>query len=118
MMLFVIAVPNDVCDVVKVISPSPSSIYIAWKPLDPEKHYGILKGYFVVYLKLNENQANYKEKSVSVKATNCTVTKDVKAYSSYYIGVLGYTSKGYYVTNDMLKRASSVTTMEDSKYML
>ncbi|XP_031574869.1 Down syndrome cell adhesion molecule homolog [Actinia tenebrosa] len=105
-------IPSDICEVTKLTSPTPTSIYMEWKPLPPETHNGVLLGYYVMYLNVKEVVANYQRELVSLDTRSYTII-NLKPYSSYYCGVIGFTSMGFMITPTMVKKASSWQTQED-----
>jgi cephalosporin-C deacetylase-like acetyl esterase len=87
---------------------------MAWKPLKPETHNGLLLGYYVMYLKVKDTVASYRKELVTLDTRSYTIT-GLKPYSSYYTGTIGFTIKGFMITPTMIQKASLIRTMEDGK---
>ena len=99
-------------------SESPTTIYLEWQPLSPDKANGKVLGYLVAYLKVSEIQ-DFASKLVKFNYTrisprNFTFT-GLQPFTEYFVGVAPFNSKGYKVSSDWSTHAQRVKTLEGGK---
>ena len=82
---------------VKVQVVNSTTIFVEWKPPVTRKRNGIIRGYYVYYIPLDENEMPQgQEKYYNTKDGSGVeaVITDLEANTLYRITVAGYTRKG------------------------
>lgn len=98
MCLFAISVPGEPKKV-KVEAINSTSIFVEWRPPEARKQNGIIRGYFVYYVAVDENDVklrNEQERSFDTTDGNRNeaVITGLEPDTRYHIQVAGYTRKG------------------------
>lgn len=95
---------------VNVTSPTPTSLYVTWQPIDKEYLHGIDGGY-CIYIQMHSSTDETRNWTVENNIRDKTIS-DLKPYRQYKIQVAAKTTPGCGVKSPKM----SIYTQEDSKF--